>query len=65
MSTFRERQITEPIGRWENRCPITYPITYGIVAICDRPREHQGLHTGRLWHSVDSSKAAVVGYVRW
>jgi len=63
MNDNRDRQTEEPPGRWENRCPFTWRIDGDKWLICDRPREHAGLHRGRLmlfpWPGGDAS---VLGY---
>jgi hypothetical protein len=55
----------EPIGRWENRCDFAWKISLHQFMLCDRPREHKGLHRGRIWYFPGDEKdpsAHVRGY---
>lgn len=55
-----ERRDEEPPRRWEDRCDFIRMIgTLQPDLICDRPRGHKGMHTGRL-----IANHQVVGYGR-
>lgn len=55
-----DRQSEEPLGRWENRCDFISNIgLMGPDLVCDRPKGHKGMHSGRLVISRE-----VVGYGR-
>jgi hypothetical protein len=60
LAPIHDRRDEEPIRRWEDRCD--FIASTGAIApdlICDRPRGHAGMHTGRLvW------VRRVVGYGR-
>ena len=58
----RDRRSEEPRGRWENRCDWigNLSILGSPWLICDRPTDHKGMHSGRLF----SGDHHVIGYGR-
>jgi hypothetical protein len=46
---LRNRETEEPIGRWMNRCTFIRKVDGFQYMVCDRKREHRGLHQGRLY----------------
>ena len=60
MSEPVERREQEQVRRWEDRCDfIGATGTIAPALICDRPRGHRGMHTGRLIRD-----GRVIGYGR-
>lgn len=56
------RRDQEPVRRWEDRCDFIRTIgTLAPLLVCDRPRDHRGMHTGRL---IERDPYRVVGYGR-